>query len=331
MDTIDQLTRTQKRTRLRKLARAALSRFGIGRADVKLVSDTTNFVFRVDTEERSYALRVDPFQPEGDSASFHTEELLWLSSIRNDTNLQVPTPVAAKDGSMVQLVSTAEIPAGRLVTLLHWMPGILVGNQPTRKMMQQLGSFMSTLHRQGEGFSLPKDSVRTHIDWPDKLKFWQNPANDASGILTSSQLELCALCSESILSDILRVDCVGHYGLIHADMHIYNCLRDDGQLKVIDFDDCCVGSHFYDMAVPLTYLDERDDYLSLKESFFDGYLEHRSLPETTQGHVETFMVARAFDMIEWIYYCWPDVHAFPEGQMLLNAAFRRIEKYRVNC
>ena len=117
----------------------------------------------------------------------------------------------------------------------------------------------------------------------------------------------------------------------HADIHIYNCLRGDGKLKVIDFDDCCVASHFYDIAVPLTYVDDRKDYPALKESFYGGYLSARSLPENFHEHIETFMVARAFDMIEWIPYIWPDLEFFPEGQKLLVAAINRIEKYQRTC
>jgi Ser/Thr protein kinase RdoA (MazF antagonist) len=331
MESFNQLSRIQKRIRLRKLGRKALCNFGIDRANLKLISDTTNFVFRVDTMDSRFVLRVDPDQPDGDRASMQSEEQLWLSSIRNDTNLQVPTPVQAQDGAMVQLTSTPELPEGRLVTLLHWMPGKLVGKRPSKNMMQQLGVFMSGLHKHTENFSLPAGSVRTDIDWSTRLNYWQDSNNDGSNTLTGDQRELCAFTSEFLLRDILRIGCENHYGLIHADMHVYNCLRDDGELKVIDFDDCCIASHFYDMAVPLTYLDDRKDYLALKESFYGGYLRTRSLPENFDSHVETFMVARAFDMVEWIHYCWPDLESFPEGQKLLDAAIRRIEKYRITC
>jgi hypothetical protein len=41
----DQLPRKKKRTRLRKLAKTALPDFGIGQAHLRLISDTTNFLF----------------------------------------------------------------------------------------------------------------------------------------------------------------------------------------------------------------------------------------------------------------------------------------------
>jgi hypothetical protein len=65
----DQLPRKKKRTRLRKLAKTALPDFGIGQANLRLISDTTNFVFRVDTTGARYVLRVDPEQPDGERAA----------------------------------------------------------------------------------------------------------------------------------------------------------------------------------------------------------------------------------------------------------------------
>lgn len=331
MVTFDLLSRNKKRKRLRNLGRKALSNFDIDQADLKLISDTTNFVFRVDTADSRYVLRVDPELPDNGRASMHAEEQLWLSSLRQDTDLQVPTPVPAENGALVQLISTAELPEGRLVTLLSWMPGKLVGKRPSKKVMMQLGAFMSELHQHTEKFSLPKGSVRTAIDWSKRLRYWQDSNNDTSNTLSGQQQELCAYTSEFLLKDILRIGCENNYGLIHADLHTYNCLRDDGELKVLDFDDCCIASHFYDLAVPLTYLDDRKDYSSLKKSFYAGYLKNRSLPENFHAYVETFMVARAFDIISWVYYCWPDLESFPEGQKILNTAIKRIEKYRIDC
>ncbi len=65
MDSFDQLSRIKKRTRLRKLGKTALSKFGIDRANLKLISDTTNFVFRVDALDSRYVLRVHPGPPLG--------------------------------------------------------------------------------------------------------------------------------------------------------------------------------------------------------------------------------------------------------------------------
>jgi Ser/Thr protein kinase RdoA (MazF antagonist) len=77
----------------------------------------------------------------------------------------------------------------------------------------------------------------------------------------------------------------------------------------------------------LTYLDERSDYELLRAAFYEGYAGVRSLPDGTQAAVQTFMVARAFDIIEWIHLDWPSPTHFPFGPALLASALRRIESY----
>jgi Ser/Thr protein kinase RdoA (MazF antagonist) len=104
-------------------------------------------------------------------------------------------------------------------------------------------------------------------------------------------------------------------------------LLHDGKLCVIDFADCRYTSYFYDMAVPLTYLDEREDYEVLRAAFIEGYADVRSLPDRTEAAVWTFMVARAFDIIEWIHLDWPSPTHYAFGPQLLDSAIRRIRLY----
>ncbi|GIS21109.1 MAG: hypothetical protein CM15mP120_30250 [Pseudomonadota bacterium] len=40
-----------------------------------------------------------------------------------------------------------------------------------------------------------------------------------------------------------------NFGMIHADLHANNVLRNNGQLYVIDFDDAGFGWHAFDLAV----------------------------------------------------------------------------------
>ena len=40
-----------------------------------------------------------------------------------------------------------------------------------------------------------------------------------------------------------------NFGMIHADLHAKNVLRNNGQLYVIDFDDAGFGWHAFDLAV----------------------------------------------------------------------------------
>jgi Ser/Thr protein kinase RdoA (MazF antagonist) len=189
-----------------------------------------------------------------------------------------------------------------------------------------MGAFMAQLHHHAEHFALPDGITRSHTSW-DKLAYWQDRRNDTSATLTAEQRDLCAMAAERLSAEIEQIGTDRDYGLIHADLHLHNCLLHEGKLGVIDFADCRFASYFYDIAVPLTYLDEHRNYEALRAAFYEGYASVRSLPDQSETAVQTFMVARAFDIIEWIHFDWPSPTHFSFGPELLASAIRRIRCY----
>jgi Ser/Thr protein kinase RdoA (MazF antagonist) len=326
MDSTEEITRQAKIDQLQRLGEIALQNYGLANAALTFISDTANTVFRVDTPQQQYTLRIDPFPPDPELLPMLEAELFWLAALRTDTALNVPEPVSAQDGALVQVVSTPELPEGHPVTLLKWLPGTLVDEQPTPDILRQMGAFMAQLHHHAEQFTFPEGIIRTHTPW-DKLAYWGNPENDTTKTITPEQRALCSRAAERLLTEIEQIGTQVEYGLIHADLHLANCLLHKGKLGVIDFADCRFASFFYDMAVPLTYLDERQDYAELKAAFFEGYTSQRNLPNGCKAAVQTFMVARALDIIEWIHFDWPHPEHYPFGPGLLAEALRRIQAY----
>jgi Ser/Thr protein kinase RdoA (MazF antagonist) len=96
------------------------------------------------------------------------------------------------------------------------------------------------------------------------------------------------------------------YGLTHSDLHQWNYLLYQGKIRAIDFDDCQYAPYLYDMAVPLSYLDQVEEYERLKSSFLSGYSRVRPLPKQWQAGLEMFMAVRALDMVGWVL-SWPTI------------------------
>jgi Ser/Thr protein kinase RdoA (MazF antagonist) len=331
MKSFDQVTRTTQRKWLKQLAEAALRRYGIENAKLRFISESCFMIFRVGTEYDQFVLRVDPEPPIEKWIVMSEGELLWLQALRQDTDLIVPEPVFARDGIGTQIVETKEIPEGRIVTMLRWMPGRHIRKRPSPKLARQLGAFMAQLHIHTETFSLPEKYNRDRTSW-SKLEYWQDPQNDTSKLLTVDQRILCAKACERLLLEIEEVGTESDYGLVHADMSLKNCLLQHGQLGVIDFADCRFSSHYYDIAVPLTdfaeYWNTGDqEYERLQAEFYEGYSSVRPLGRRYESAVETFMVARAFDVIEWIHIDWPSLTYFSFGPELLSQSLHRIQNY----
>ena len=330
MKSFDQVTRTTQRKWLKQLAEAGLGQYGIEHTKLRFIPTPSSTVFRVDTVNQQYVLRIGSEAPDR-WIKWTEAELLWLFALKRDTDLSVPEPIAAPNGALVHKVSTNNIPEGRVVTLLRWMPGRAIGKRPVPNLARQIGAFMAQLHNHTVQFSLPDDINRPHTVW-NKLMYWQDRQNDTSGTLTTEQRDLCAIASKRLLAEIKELGTSEDYGLVHADLTLSNCLYHQGQLSVIDFADSRYASHYYDIAVPLTDFTEywqidHQEYERLRGDFYEGYSSVRPLGRRYESAVETFMIARAFDVVEWIHLDWPSPTHFSFGPELLSRSLHRIRDY----
>src|SRR5215468_5902622 len=105
------------------LAEGALACYDLHGASLTLLSETANVVFHVavpsgrpqrlsktgrTSDGAEYALRLRP--PGWHSTQTIAEELQWLLALRRDTDLIVPEPIPACDGTLVQEISDPDTP-----------------------------------------------------------------------------------------------------------------------------------------------------------------------------------------------------------------------------
>src|SRR5204863_9062608 len=84
----------------------------------------------------------------------------------------------------------------------------------------------------------------------------------------------------------------GNVGLVHADGHQDNFMFHAGSVRLIDFDDCGWGFYLYDVAVPLSEITLRPRYREMRAALLDGYSLTRSLPDSADEHLDSFIVLR---------------------------------------
>ena len=89
-------------------------------------------------------------------------------------------------------------------------------------------------------------------------------------------------------------------GLIHADLHYENVLFRTGTPLAIDFDDCGWGDYLYDLAVPLSELEDRSNYEALRDALLAGYARQRPLPRGFDDHLRALAILRRVQLIMWI-------------------------------
>lgn len=299
-------------TTLEQLASSALRCWGRKARDIRLIKMRENAVFRVtDDGGTSFALRIHRDGYHSDNAL--RSELQWMSALHRD-GIDVPAIVPALDG---RLFVTAWVPgmrSPRQIDLLEWLDGRPLGSSEgglegsrhdTEQTYRVIGGIAARLHNQAVAWPLPRGFERHRWDLEGLVgeqpfwgRFWElaglNPGQRELLVQARDHLrrELDALASSE--------DAQRHFGLIHADFVPENLLlADDGQVRLIDFDDSGFGWHLFELATALYFIQDDPNYESAKRGLVEGYRLHRELPDAMLARLPLFMAARGFTYLGW--------------------------------
>ncbi len=298
-------------TRLRKLAETAVTRYGLYDASINLLTHRENTMFRVTvppqtghnnlaTESKKFVLRL--YGPRAPSPAIIRSELLWLSAIRQDTDLVVPEPVPTQDGSLLTEVSVEEIPEPRLCVLFHWVEGRFMNKGLTSARMEQVGRFMGRLHQHGQHFVLPADFTRPHLNW--ERVFGQETVMDpafvaekGNGLISEREIALFKVIAQKVRPKMQALSKnAENHGLIHGDFQQTNYLFHKGQIRMIDFAECGWGYYLFDIAKAISRFEVEDADQpanpAMRNAFFKGYDRFRPLSTVYEQHLQVFLAIR---------------------------------------
>jgi len=280
---------------MRILAEAALTYYNIGSARLALLSHHRNTLFRVtalsrpglSAEERGddarFVLRLS--DQTGPAVAMLQSELLWLSAIRAETQLVVPEPVPARKGAFVTEVAVEGIPEVRRCVLFRWVEGRFIDTGLTPALFERVGTFQARLHEQASHFVSPPGFVRPQWDWaqllgPATILDHNFVARRCDGSIGKREQRIFVAAATRIREEMRAIpDDKLQYGLIHADLQHTNYLFYKGEVRAIDFDDCCWSYYLFDMAITLSDVAGREDENTMCQAFFKGYERIRPLPE----------------------------------------------------
>jgi Ser/Thr protein kinase RdoA (MazF antagonist) len=297
---------------LRRLAVQALDSYPLVDPTMRFITHGENTTFMVDAsipvnrsrrgplEPRRFLVRVHRPRRHGrqiDSVAAIQSELDWLQALRADTDLAVPEPQPALDGSLVITVSADDVAEPRCCSLLRWMAGRCHTASPRPVHLRRLGGAMARLHNHADLWTRPPGFVR--IRWDSETFF--GDVMVYGGINAADVWDLLPTKLRHMFDEVATI--VGHrmdrlgttseaFGLIHADLHLDNTLFAGGEARLIDFDDSGFGYRMYDVAVALWELRHRSDYAGLRDALVQGYTEHRELPDEQLADLDVFIAAR---------------------------------------
>lgn len=308
MQLFETLTYSGQRRRLRHLVDMVLPHYDINIHDgkVTLLQYEDNAVYRITTYSgEQYVLRVSA--AEGYTVDEHLSEMQWLIALRNETGLLVPEPVQTVDGEFLITVEITGVPEPRHCVLFRWVAGEPLVRELPPDIAENIGIFTAHLHRHAEHFVPSAGFVRPSLGWEQLFGTASILGIESHAIsLALIEREILIEVGKRIWDELRAIETVvPQQGLIHGDLHRDNILIKDGQVGVIDFDDCAWDHYLLDIASLLEAIQRRVasnqyDYLVMREAYFAGYEQVHSLPLNVDAYLQTFKVMRDMGVVNFI-------------------------------
>jgi Ser/Thr protein kinase RdoA (MazF antagonist) len=293
----------------------ALSRFALSPdATAELCNVSENHTYRVeDPEKGTFALRVH--RPGYRTARQIECELQWVDALREDGAVDTCVPVAAPSGERVVDLGTHN------VVLWEWLPGAEPDPEGDQVIdgFRMLGAISARMHAHARAWNRPNGFDRPVWDHEHTLGaagYWGR-WQDGLG-MGAEEVALLTRLDETI-ERRLRAYGQGddRFGLVHADIRLANLLVDDGQVRVIDFDDCGFAWFMYDFATTVSFMEEHPRVPELREAWLDGYRSVAPLDPADEAELDTFVMLRRLLLVAWI----GSHHTFATEAAELGAGF----------
>lgn len=307
MSDFNDWTADQQRQLWQEIAVRALPAWKLSPRALRWLGQASNPVLKVRAECADYVLRLHP--PGSVTAERLHSELRWLRSLRRDTDLLAPYPVAAQDDGCERLIvelrhELLPPPSIACAALFEYLPGeIKSARALSQHDVYRIGAYLGALHGPGQSVA-PADFAGPRLDW-EGLFGDDSPYASGTESATLSADEL------GILGDIARAlraplaelaSKPDAMGLIHADLLAKNIVFQRDSIAALDFEFCAWGFFLYDLAPLLWQLrgERAGDYSALEEAMWRGYTSARPAPDSDRKPLEAFIAARQLASIRWL-------------------------------
>jgi len=299
------LTRRAQITLMRRVARAALDRFGVAVHGLDLLQHFDNTTFAASGSDGSRSvLHVVRHGAAAASPAKHLRriesELWWLDRLRGDLHLPLPEVVHTPAGDGVVSIAIQGVAMPYLCTLFRWLDGRHVYHRLTPAHLAAVGRLTALLHTHSETLGVPPDFDRPRVD-PAGV---ETEAEMARVVTDRVSPEAAAVMLRALHVVRRAQEVLGErpdtFGLIHADIHQRNYLfRRDG-VRLLDFGDCGWGNYLYDLGVTRQQLAGHPRHAELCAAQLAGYREIRELSSRHEELIDAFAMLRELQDLTWL-------------------------------
>ena len=267
----------------------------IAEARVRLLNSAENLTFLAEGEAGRFVMRRH-------RVGYHSRaaiesELAWSAALSAESALSTPVPARGADGAFVQEID------GVYWTLLRYIEGAEpVAGDDLAPWFRRLGAMAAETHAHSLGWARPEGFVR--LTWDLDAVVGPAPIWGAwrEGPNVGAAEAAIIGAAEARMREELEAYGAGEgrFGLIHADMRLANLLIHEGDLRLIDFDDCGFGWLMYDFAAAVSFMETDPRVPALKAAWLEGYAAVRTLSDADVAIVDALVMFRRLALLGWI-------------------------------
>ena len=276
-------------------ATEVLKQYELGEVtEIESINHEYNSTFAVKCADGTrYALRININSPR--SAANALGELEFINHLRVSTDLTFASPIANTSGDFFTEVANEAIGKTLLSVLFSWLEGEELGEDPTKEQLFALGAAMAKMHDAAAGFELSAEAELPNLR--DVLWLTEDLLTTEVSQLASDEKALVRAALDKIDGVVAGLFARDSMRLIHADLHGWNLMWNDGAVSVFDFDDCGIGLPIQDLYTALYYLDTDEQDAALKA----GYESVRPIPEHTDFEAKALLLQRRIILLNYLF------------------------------
>lgn len=324
------LTPIGKKRRLKRFASYALTFYNIKVAKLDFLAEETNIFYKVvDEDGTKYALKI--FQEESSTIEDNLAEVFLINTVRDNTDITVPSVIASKDNQFVLALETKYFDIPKRIAVYTWIDGRDLDGMETDERFYRLGQITANLHNATKGAVLPKGI--TPKKW-DKVFYYRGEVpvykqQQYQKFINDDYHSVMDFIIPYLDSKLAEYYIDATPQLIHADLNPWNIKLHKGDMQIIDFEEAMYGLPLHDFGIMLFYYryDENFDYENVKKHYFAGYKSINELPEFTEFDIDLLITARIVNFLNYILLVDDDPQEYCSKKIKLVKEF--MEKYNI--
>jgi Ser/Thr protein kinase RdoA (MazF antagonist) len=285
--------------------------------EITFVTSSEHHTYRILSEQGSFAMRAE--RPGYHSLEEINAELQFVETLSNH-QIATAKPVARTDGNFVSRLQTPE--GDRFVTLFHWINGRHTEEKEFYDTYGKMGHIMGCMHRISTKISREYIKRRPHWTLEEIIGSqavwgsWDHP-----DYIDKSQRRLILDFLAVFQSRLAQYDSTERRGLIHADMRPTNVILNEGEVVIIDFDDCCHSWYLFDIAATVSFLEHRQDLPEWFNNFISQYRNRNPLSKQEVDLLPFFIGLRRVQLMAWYFSHRESAYAQSLGDSWLYQSF----------